>query len=179
MKKLTIRLVSTLTQPTLVYWLAEVSEVLQRTYDNQVCSIARALEVVGERWSLLIVRDALLGLRRFEQFQDSLGIARNVLANRLSRLVAAGVFERVAYQQRPERFDYRLTSMGRELFVPVLALMQWGDEHLAGSAGPPRLAQHAVCGGDLRTGLICQQCQLPVPAEQTQVVPGPGQRPYG
>ena len=179
MKKLTIRLVSSLTQPTLVYWLGEVSEVLQRTYDNQVCSIARALEVVGERWSLLIVRDALLGLRRFEQFQDSLGIARNVLANRLSRLVAAGVLERVAYQQRPERFDYRLTSMGRQLFVPVLALMQWGDEHLTGSAGPPRLAQHAVCGGDLRTGLICQQCQLPVPAEQVQIVPGPGQRPCG
>lgn len=151
--------------------------MLQRTYDNQVCSIARALEVVGERWSLLIVRDALLGLRRFEQFQDSLGIARNVLANRLSRLVATGVLERVAYQQRPERFDYRLTSMGRQLFVPVLALMQWGDEHLAGSAGPPRLAQHAVCGADLRTGLICQQCQHPVPAEQVQVVSGPGQRP--
>ena len=155
--------------------MREVTEVLQRTYDDQVCSIARALEVVGERWSLLIVRDALLGLRRFEQFQDSLGIARNVLANRLSRLVAAGVFERVPYQQRPERYDYRLTPMGRQLFVPVLALMQWGDEHLAGPAGPPRLAQHAGCGGELRTGLICQQCQRPVPAEQVQVVPGPGQ----
>ena len=154
--------------------MREVTEVLQRTYDDQVCSIARALEVVGERWSLLIVRDALLGLKRFEQFQDSLGIARNVLANRLSRLVAAGVFERVPYQQRPDRYDYRLTPMGRQLFVPVLALMQWGDEHLAGPAGPPRLAQHAGCGGELRTGLICQQCQRPVPAEQVQVVPGPG-----
>lgn len=148
--------------------------MLQRTYDDQVCSIARALEVVGERWSLLIVRDALLGLKRFEQFQDSLGIARNVLANRLSRLVAAGVFERVPYQQRPERFEYRLTPMGRQLSVPVLALMQWGDEHLAGPAGPPRLAQHAGCGGELRTGLICRQCQLPVPAEQVKVIPGPG-----
>jgi DNA-binding HxlR family transcriptional regulator len=156
-----------------------VSDVLLRTYDDQVCSIARALEVVGERWSLLIVRDALLGLRRFEQFQDSLGIARNVLANRLDRLVAAKVFERVRYQQRPDRFDYRLTPMGRQLFVPVLALMQWGDEHLAGSEGPPRLAQHAGCGGDLRAGLICQRCQLPVPAEQVDVVPGPGLHPSG
>ena len=159
--------------------MREVTEVLQRTYDDQVCSIARALEVVGERWSLLIVRDALLGLKRFEQFHDSLGIARNVLANRLGRLVAAGVFERVRYQQRPERFEYRLTPMGRQLFVPVLALMQWGDEHLAGSAGPPRLAQHASCGGELRAGLICQQCQLPVPGQEVTVVPGPGQRPAG
>lgn len=150
--------------------------MLQRTYDDQACSIARALEVVGERWSLLIVRDALLGLRRFEQFQDSLGIARNVLTNRLGLLVTAGVFERVRYQQRPDRFEYQLTPMGRQLFVPVLALMQWGDEHLAGPAGPPRLAQHTVCGGDLRVGLICEQCQLPVPAQQVKVVPGPGQR---
>lgn len=149
--------------------------MLLRTYDDQVCSIARALEVVGERWSLLIVRDALLGLSRFEQFLDSLGIARNVLADRLGRLVTAGVFERVRYQLRPDRFDYRLTAMGRQLFVPVLALMQWGDQHLAGSAGPPRLALHAGCGGELRAGLICQHCQLPVPAAQVQVVPGPGQ----
>jgi DNA-binding HxlR family transcriptional regulator len=154
-----------------------VDEVLLRTYDDQVCSIARALEVVGERWSLLIVRDALLGLSRFEQFQDSLGIARNVLANRLARLVRAGVFERVRYQQHPERFDYRLTPMGSQLFVPVLALMQWGDEHLAGSLGPPRVARHTVCGGDLRAGLTCQQCQLPVPAHQVKVVPGPGHDP--
>jgi DNA-binding HxlR family transcriptional regulator len=153
--------------------------VLQRTYHDQVCSIARALEVVGERWSLLIVRDALLGLKRFEQFQDSLGIARNVLADRLGRLVTTGVFERVPYQQRPQRFEYRLTPMGHQLFVPVLALMQWGDEHLAGPAGPPRLAQHAECGGELRAGLICRQCQLPVPAEQVKVIPGPGQRPCG
>ncbi len=151
--------------------------MLLRTYDHQVCSIARALEVVGERWSLLIVRDGLLGLSRFEQFQDSLGIARNVLTDRLGRLVTAGVFERVRYQQHPDRFDYRLTSMGRQLFVPVLALMQWGDEHLAGSAGPPRLAQHAGCGGHLRAGLICQQCQHPVPADQVNIVPGPGQHP--
>jgi DNA-binding HxlR family transcriptional regulator len=153
--------------------------VLQRTYDDQVCSIARALEVVGERWSLLIVRDALLGLTRFEQFQDSLGIARNVLADRLGRLVTAGVFERVPYQQRPQRCDYRLTSMGRQLFVPVLALMQWGDDHLAGPAGPPRLTQHAGCGGEPRAGLICRRCQLPVPAEELQVIPGPGQHPHG
>ncbi|MDQ3906393.1 MAG: helix-turn-helix transcriptional regulator [Actinomycetota bacterium] len=151
--------------------------MLARTYDDQVCSIARALEVVGERWSLLLVRDAFLGLSRFEQFQTSLGIGRNVLTNRLSRLVEAGVFERIRYQQHPDRFDYRLTPMGRQLLVPLLALMHWGDDHLAGPAGPPRLAQHAECGGELHAALICQQCQSAVPAHQVTVVPGPGQRP--
>lgn len=151
--------------------------MLRRTYDDQVCSIARALEVVGERWSLLIVRDALLGLRRFEEFQDSLGIARNVLADRLGWLVSAGVLERVRYQQRPDRFEYRLTPMGRQLFIPVLALMQWGDEHLAGPAGPPRVAQHEGCGGNLRTGQICQRCRQPVDAGHVEIAPGPGLRP--
>ena len=153
--------------------------MLRRTYDDQVCSLARALEVVGERWSLLIVRDALLGLRRFEEFQDSLGIARNVLADRLGWLVTAGVLERVRYQQRPDRFEYRLTPMGHQLFVPVLALMQWGDEHLAGSAGPPRVAQHRGCGGNLRAGQICQRCRQPVVAGQVEIVPGPGLHPPG
>src|SRR5215813_11335529 len=96
--------------------------MLGRTYDNQLCSIARALEVLGERWTLLIVRDAFLGLRRFDDFQQSLGVARNVLTDRLSRLVETGVLERVPYQQRPPRHEYRLTAMGRELAVPVIGL---------------------------------------------------------
>src|ERR687887_128916 len=100
--------------------------MLQRTYDNQTCSIARTLELVGERWSLLLIRDALLGVRRFEQFQRSLGVARNVLSDRLGRLVEAGILERVPYQERPERHEYRLTAMGRELAVPLLALLNWG-----------------------------------------------------
>ena len=110
--------------------------MLGRTYDEQVCSLARALEVVGERWTLLIVRDALLGLRRFEEFSSSLGLARNVLTDRLNHLIGAGVLERVRYQRRPDRFEYRLTDRGRGLAVPVLALMQWGDAHLAGPALP-------------------------------------------
>ncbi len=89
--------------------------MLGRTYDDQVCSIARALEVLGERWTLLLVRDALLGLRRYEEFQRSLGVARNVLSERLRRLVAAGILERVPYQHRPERFEYVLTGMGRHI----------------------------------------------------------------
>src|SRR5262245_44419516 len=113
--------------------------MLKRDYEGQVCSVARALEVVGDRWTLLIIRDVGLGLRRFDQLLDSLGVASNVLADRLHRLVAEGVLERVPYSERPERFEYRLTKKGSELGVALLALMQWGDRHL--SDKPPRIAR--------------------------------------
>src|SRR5438876_11226190 len=109
--------------------------MLKRDYEGQNCSIARALEVVGERWTLLIVRDAFLGLRRFEQFQESLGIARNVLTDRLNRLVDEGVLDRVRYSERPERYEYRLTQKGRDLSLALTALRQWGDTYL--SEKPP------------------------------------------
>src|SRR6266567_8836664 len=99
--------------------------MLNRDYEGQNCSVARTLEVVGERWTLLIVRDAFLGLRRLEQFQESLGIARNVLADRLGRLVDEGILERVRYSERPERYEYVLTRKGRELNVALAALRQW------------------------------------------------------
>src|SRR5512132_98048 len=111
--------------------------MLNRDYEGQNCSIARALEVVGERWTLLIVRDAFLGLRRFDQFHESLGIARNVLTDRLNRLVDEGILERVRYSERPERFEYRLTPKGRELNVALSGLRQWGDKYL--SDKPPRV----------------------------------------
>jgi len=104
--------------------------VLKSDYDGQECSIARALEIVGERWTLLIVRDVFLGLRRFDQLHESLGIARNVLTDRLARLVEEGIFDRVRYSERPERFEYRLTKKGRDLNVALTALRQWGDEYL-------------------------------------------------
>ena len=129
--------------------------MLGRTYEDQVCSIAAALEVLGERWTLLVVRDALLGLRRFDDFQRSLGVARNVLTDRLKRLVDAGVLDRVRYQERPERYEYQLTPMGQTLAVPVVALMQWGDRYLAGPAGPPRVVRHRECGGKVQAKLVC------------------------
>jgi DNA-binding HxlR family transcriptional regulator len=113
--------------------------MLRNDYEGQDCSIARALEIVGERWTLLIVRDAFLGLRRFDQFQDSLGIARNVLTDRLNRLVAEGILERVRYSERPERYEYRLTSKGRDLAVTLAGLRQWGDKYL--SERPPRITR--------------------------------------
>jgi DNA-binding HxlR family transcriptional regulator len=111
--------------------------VLRRDYEGQDCSIARALEVVGERWTLLIVRDVFLGLRRFDELQENLGIARNVLTERLNRLVDEGILERVRYSERPERFEYRLTAKGRDLNIALTALRQWGDAYL--SEKPPRI----------------------------------------
>src|SRR5436189_1645006 len=113
--------------------------MLKRDYEGQNCSIARALEVVGERWTLLIVRDAFLGLRRFEQFQESLGIARNVLTDRLRRLVDEGILERVRYSEHPERFEYQLTPKGRDLQIALAGLRQWGDKYL--SDKPPRITR--------------------------------------
>jgi DNA-binding HxlR family transcriptional regulator len=150
-----------------------VNRVLGRTYEAQDCSIARTLELVGERWSLLILRDAFLGLRRFEQFHASLGIARNVLSSRLAGLVDAGILERVRYQERPERHEYRLTERGRELSVPLLALMHWGDRHLA-PQGPPRVAEHAGCGGYVAEAHVCSECGAVLDAGEIQTRAGPG-----
>src|SRR6266545_2049964 len=117
--------------------LAYTGPMLNRAYEGQNCSIAATLELVGERWTLLILRDAFLGLRRFDEFQASLGVARNVLSARLNRLVEAGIFEKVRYSERPERFEYRLTAKGGELNVALSALRQWGDRHLLDE--PPRI----------------------------------------
>jgi DNA-binding HxlR family transcriptional regulator len=131
--------------------------MLNRTYDSQVCSAARALEIVGERWTLLIVRDALLGVRRFEDFQRGLGVARNILTDRLNRLVDEGVLERRAYSERPLRYEYRLTDKGRDLWPIVHSLVTWGDRYQA-PAGPPRTFTHRDCGGAVDDHRICETC---------------------
>jgi DNA-binding HxlR family transcriptional regulator len=145
--------------------------VLRRDYEGQNCSIARALEIVGERWTLLIVRDAFLGLRRFDQFQESLGIARNVLADRLNRLVEEGILERVRYSERPERFDYTLTRKGRELGIALAALRQWGDKHV--SEKPPRLLRRTADKKSVVAALVPKGADVVHPKE-VEVVPGPG-----
>ena len=145
--------------------------MLKRDYEGQNCSIARALEVVGERWTLLIVRDAFLGLRRFDQFQESLGIARNVLTDRLNRLVEQGILERVRYSERPVRFEYRLTSKGRELNIALTALLQWGDKHL--SETPPRLLRQKADKRPVVAALVPEGVAVLRP-EEVETVPGPG-----
>src|SRR3712207_5682459 len=116
--------------------------MLHRGYPAQDCSIARALEVVGERWTLLLIRDAVLGLSRFDEFQQSLGIATNVLSSRLKTLVDEGIFERVPDEVRPDRSRYVMTEKGRSLGPALIALLRWGDEHYPSSDGPPRRTLH-------------------------------------
>jgi len=153
---------------------ASMNGMLGRTYESQRCSVARTLELVGERWTLLIIRDAFLGVRRFGDFADRLGIARNVLQDRLERLVEAGVLTKVPYQERPLRHEYRLTEMGRDLWPSIVALLQFGDEHLAGEAGPPMLLLHRGCGGELDARRICKACGTPLELGDVESVPGPG-----
>ena len=151
--------------------------MLHNTYAGQTCSVARTLELVGERWTLLILRDAFLGVRRFDDFQRSLGIARNVLNTRLQRLCDAGLLERRLYQERPERYEYRLTEMGLDLFPSVVALMEFGDKHLAGAEGPPMLMQHKGCGGAVPSTRVCAECGATgLTARDVVAVPGPGAR---
>ena len=145
--------------------------MLKRDYEGQNCSIARALEVVGERWTLLIVRDAFLGLRRFDEFQESLGIARNVLTDRLNRLVEEGILERARYSERPERHEYRLTAKGRELNIALTGLRQWGDTYL--SEKPPRLLRRKTDRKPVVAALVPKGTPV-LRAEEVETVPGPG-----
>jgi DNA-binding HxlR family transcriptional regulator len=148
--------------------------MLKRDYETQTCSIARSLEVVGERWSLLIVRSVLLGVRRFDDLQAELGITRSVLTTRLQRLVDEEVLDRVPYQERPPRYDYRATAKGRELFPVIAHLLRWGDSHYPEPAGPPRLLEHRDCGGSPNDHLLCDRCGEPLTYFNTTARPGPG-----
>jgi DNA-binding HxlR family transcriptional regulator len=145
--------------------------VLRRDYEGQNCSVARTLEIVGERWTLLIIRDAFLGLSRFEQFQEKLGIARNVLADRLNRLVEAGILERVRYSERPERFEYRLTPKGRDLQIAMAGLRQWGDKYL--SEKPPRVMQRRSDKWPVIAAFVPEGTEVLRP-EELETIPGPG-----
>jgi DNA-binding HxlR family transcriptional regulator len=148
--------------------------VLPRTYESQVCSVARTLETIGDRWTMLIIRDALLGVRRFEVFQRDLGVARNVLSDRLARLVDDGILERRLYHERPERFEYRLTVKGVDRWPVLVSLMKWGDRHAPEQAGPPTLVLHRGCGGEVEARFVCSDCGEPVEARSAEATPGPG-----
>jgi DNA-binding HxlR family transcriptional regulator len=145
-------------------------------YSAANCSIARTLGVVGEKWTLLILREAFYGLRRFDDFHSALGCARNLLADRLKTLVAHGLLERVAYQSEGgrSRHEYRLTDKGRDLFPAVVALMQWGDRWVADEAGAPVRLVHRECGEPVRARLTCDAGHTHLSARDTEAVPGPG-----
>jgi DNA-binding HxlR family transcriptional regulator len=149
--------------------------MLPADYRSQNCSIARTLEVIGERWSMLIVREAFLGTRRFDEYQRRLGIARNVLQTRLERLQEAGVLERVRYQERPVRYEYRLTEKGVDLWPTLVALLKWGDKHAA-PEGPPVALIHKRCGGGVDDRRRCERCGKELQAHEVKAVAGPGAR---
>lgn len=147
--------------------------MLGRDYPGQFCSIAKSLEVIGERWTLLIVRDVMLGNRRFGQIQRSLGVARNVLSARLQRLVEEGILERRAYQESPPRHEYFLTEKGLDLWPVLMAYLGWGDKYLEPDSGPPRLIVHKECGGQIDDRRICQKCGKALEVREAESVPGP------
>ncbi len=148
--------------------------MLGNTYDGQSCSIACALEVIGERWTLLILRDAVRGTRRFEDFLSGLGIARNILTTRLSRLVDEGILERVQYQDRPVRHEYRLTTKGLDFLPVLIGLLEWGDRYAPWPNGPPAVLTHTDCGHTLETVTTCAHCGDPVDNATVEIHSGPG-----
>ena len=143
---------------------------------GEPCSLARSVAVIGDRWTLLILRDCFLGVRRFEAFQDRLGISRSIITERLQRLVEEGVLKKVPYQERPLRHEYRLTEKGLALHPVILAIVAWGDRYYAGDAGPPLLHRHKACGCDFHPVQTCSECGEPVGARDVEVRPGPGAR---
>jgi len=148
--------------------------VLHRDYPGLDCSVAKALEVIGERWSLLIVRAVMHGNRRFGEMQESLGIARNVLSARLQRLVDEEILERRAYQESPPRYEYFLTQKGLDLWPALIALLNWGDRYSPSLEGPRRLIVHKECGGTVSERGICESCGKLLTARDAKQVPGPG-----
>ncbi len=126
-------------------------------------SVARALQVIGDRWRFMIIREAFFHARRFDEFEQKLGIAPNIPSDRLSRHVADGVFRKVRYQSLPERFEYRFTDMGEDLFGSMIAMLRWGDDWLSG-AEPPLLLTHRDCGADFEPTIHCDQCREPLVA---------------
>jgi DNA-binding HxlR family transcriptional regulator len=149
---------------------------MRRTsFEAMNCSVAQCLEAIGEWWSMLIVRDAFLGVRRFDDFQARLGISRNVLNQRLSRLVEQGVLERVPYQEHPPRSEYRLTEKGRDLWGVLTTMRQWGDRWAAPN-GPRVETEHTTCGHVSNAKLVCSECGEPMDARSVHAVPGAGAR---
>jgi DNA-binding HxlR family transcriptional regulator len=147
--------------------------MLPRTYTGQYCSIAGTLEVVGDRWTLLVIREAFQGTRRFDDFLANLGLARTVLTDRLNRLVDEQILERVRYQRRPDRYEYRLTQKGLDLFPVIVALLAWGDRYVMGGR-PPLVFRHRGCGGEVTDRRVCARCGQEVSPGEVEPRPGPG-----
>lgn len=148
---------------------------MQRTsFAEMHCSIGQSLERIGEWWTPLIVRDIFLGLHRFDDLAENLGIARNLLTRRLETLVEGGIVERRAYQERPRRHEYHLTEAGHDLVPVLMALMAWGDKWATPAGGPPVLLVHDECGAQFTPQVCCSACGKPARTAEVTALPGPG-----
>ncbi len=146
------------------------------SFADMHCSVAQSLEIIGEWWTLLIVRDAFLGVRRFDDIRRHSGIPRQVLTNRLATLVEKGLLRKVPYQVAGARtrHEYRLTPMGRDLYPAIVSIMRWGDAYLAGGDGPPLLLLHQDCGHHAEPMTVCSHCREPLDPRKVTPQPGPG-----
>lgn len=138
------------------------------------CNIARGANVLADLWNVLLVREACLGTRRYEDFQRALGIGRNILTIRLNGLVDEGILERVEYQTNPLRHEYRLTDKGRDAYSVLAAMAAWAEHWLAGPEGTPVLTRHETCGHDMHAEVVCSECRAPIDVRQVEARPGPG-----
>ena len=138
------------------------------------CTIARSAALLGDHWNLLLIRQACLGTRRFEEFQRELGIGRNILTQRLAGLVHEGVLRRVEYQQNPVRHEYRLTDKGRDAYPILAAMAAWGDRWLTGPEGTPLVLHHTTCDHDMQAVVVCSECDEPIDVHHVRATPGPG-----
>lgn len=152
--------------------------MLRNDYEGQICALARSLELIGERWTLMVIREVFLGRRRFSEMQENLGIARNVLTNRLQRLVDAGILEKRPYSERPKREQYYLTEMGLDLWPTIVTLTYWGDEYVPLPGGPPMILRHkGECGGVIDDRRICERCGKKLTVRESVATEGPGLKP--
>jgi DNA-binding HxlR family transcriptional regulator len=146
------------------------------TLEKEPCSVARTVAVIGDRWSLLILRECFLRVRRFEAFQSSLSITRHLLSERLKKFVRFGVLRRVPYQDSPKRYEYILTQKGLDLHPIMMAIVHWGDTHMLDERGRPLLHQHEGCGKMFDPVMVCSECGDVLNAKHVHVHPGPGKR---
>ena len=142
-----------------------------RNYPRDACSVASTLTIIGERWTMHVLREAFLGVRRFEDFRRNIGVARNILSDRLNTLVAEGILRRQLYSEHPPRYEYRLTRKGVDLYPVLVGLMQWGMRHGAGETAI--LLKHKGCGALVEPHLACPDCGVPVQAWDLEALPGP------
>ena len=142
--------------------------------EKQPCSIARSLAVFGDRWTLLVLRECFMGVKKFADFQENLGISKTIVADRLKHLTEHGILEKTAYQENPVRYKYRLTQKGLDIYPIFLSITQWGDTYYAGKKGVPLVYHHKTCGHDFYAVSTCSECGEPVDARDVIARPGPG-----